>query len=143
MPWRANTATILVTSAAGVFLSAGTWILCGLPGEHPLLSFFSLFAIFVEQPLWAFPVAAALAIFWLALRKRLSKEKRDSIHAPLAFSAFCWLMYGFYEMRMNEWSKHVTAPIRIDLLLIYPFLAAITLCALALLILSWRAVEAA
>jgi hypothetical protein len=38
-----------------------------------------------------------------------------------------WLAYAAYEVRMRQWERTVTAPIRIDLLLIWPILAAATL----------------
>jgi len=41
------------------------------------------------------------------------------------------MLYWLYESRMYEWSKTVVAPIRVDLLLIGPFLYLVTLLGIA------------
>lgn len=49
----------------------------------------------------------------------------------LLVAALVWIGYAAYETRMYYWSKTVTAPIRVDLLLITPLLYALTLWAAA------------
>lgn len=49
----------------------------------------------------------------------------------LLVAALTWVGYAAYETRMYFWSKTVTAPIRVDLLLITPLLYALTLWAAA------------
>jgi hypothetical protein len=77
-----------------------------------------------DQPLWALLPAAGLAALAFAARARPR-------HAPAflwpAGTAVLWLAYAAYEVRMRQWERTVTAPIRIDLLLIGPILAAATL----------------
>lgn len=46
----------------------------------------------------------------------------------LQMSTLClWLLYIPYYFMMQRWEQTVTAPIRVDLLLIYPLLGLLTL----------------
>ncbi len=44
-----------------------------------------------------------------------------------ALTSLMWLSSGAYEMHMREWERTVTAPIRVDLLLLWPVLAVASL----------------
>jgi hypothetical protein len=76
-----------------------------------------------DRPVLALLPAAALAAMAFAARARLR-------HAPAflwpAGTAVLWLAYGAYELRMRAWERSVTAPIRVDLLVIWPVLAIAT-----------------
>ena len=72
------------------------------------------------QPVLIFPPLAfipSLAFFY-RYRPRLNLPTKLALLAPAAL----WMLYGVYEIRMYYWSQTVTAPIRIDLLLIVPLL---------------------
>jgi hypothetical protein len=76
-----------------------------------------------DHPALAFAPAALLAGAAFAARS-LPR------HAPAflwpAGAAAMWSAYGLYELRMHAWERTVTAPIRIDLLLIGPILYVVT-----------------
>jgi hypothetical protein len=80
--------------------------------------------LFHDRPLLALVPAAALAAMAHAARSRPR-------HAPAflwpAGTAVLWAAYAVYEVRMREWERAVSAPIRIDLLLIGPILLVATL----------------
>jgi hypothetical protein len=86
-----------------------------------------------DRPALAFVPAAVLAAVAFAAR-RLPR------HAPAflwpAGGAGLWGAYGVYELRMQAWERTVTAPIRVDLLLIGPILYAVTIVA-AVAVLRW------
>ena len=128
MPFHQDATSISKSILAGILLSTVTWIACGIPGTGPALGFFALFAIFLDMPWLAFVVAAVLLLFTLLAKARLARSGRISCQAPAVLSASCWFLYGIYEQHMKAWSETVTAPIRIDLLLIDPFLLAVTVC---------------
>ena len=73
-----------------------------------------------DRPLLALLPAAALGAMAFAARGRPR-------HAPAflwpAGSALLWAAYLPYELRMRAWERSVTAPIRVDLLVIWPVLA--------------------
>lgn len=46
------------------------------------------------------------------------------------FTLCLWILYVPYYFMMQRWQQTVTAPIRIDLLLIYPLLGLLTLAAI-------------
>ena len=43
------------------------------------------------------------------------------------FTLCAWVLYVPYHFIMQQWAQGVIAPIRIDLLLIYPMLALLTI----------------
>jgi hypothetical protein len=64
------------------------------------------------------PGAALLTGYW---RHRRRNVPRRSLGWLLA-AAIVWLLYAAYETRMYFWSRHVVAPIRVDLLVLAPVL---------------------
>ena len=79
------------------------------------------FNIFVFFPPLAFLVAFAFLILLLKFHK-----KANSFSYLLLITSLLWVIYGIWEIKMFYWSKTVIAPIRIDLLLIVPFLYIIS-----------------
>ena len=61
---------------------------------------------------------------------------RPEAPKTLLIAAVTWALYAGYETYMQAWSKTVTAPIRVDLLLLTPVLYFLTLMAL---VSWWRA----
>jgi hypothetical protein len=53
-------------------------------------------------------------------------------------AAILWLLYAIYEWRMFLWSQTVSAPIRVDLLLIAPMLYLTTVAGLVASIVGFR-----
>ena len=78
---------------------------------------------FVERPERAFIVALAFGFCFLAAA--LSRAKPAW---PLALPAAAWLAYGTWEQHLRGKGHNI----RVDLLLIYPVLGAITLAGLVL-----------
>jgi len=74
------------------------------------------------RPVPALLPALAFALLALAMRGR---ARRPSILLALVSAA--WIVFGIYEMGMREWEKTVTAPIRVDLLLLTPVLWMMTM----------------
>ena len=90
-----------------------------MPGEH-VTWFFQTFAIFVANPSLAFVVGALFGgLFCLSYSK------------VIAAAAKAWCIYGVYEYLMH-FRVLCTGEcnIRVDLLLIYPVLALISVIAL-------------
>ncbi len=77
----------------------------------------------MERPERAFIVALALGLCFLAAA--LSRAKPAW---PLALPAAAWLVYGAWEQHLRGKGYNI----RVDLLLIYPVLGAITLAGLVL-----------
>ena len=84
-------------------------------------SFFKVMSIFVWNPLLAFGVGIGLGI--LALFGFRTKPARKIANGSLVLPAVFWMLYSLWEYHC----KQVGANIRIDLFVIYPFLAIITL----------------
>jgi hypothetical protein len=77
-------------------------------------------SIFIAYPLWAGVVGAMFLVLYAISRRRAS-----------AVAAAAWLLYGVYETGMHlRWLCTGECNIRVDLLLIYPVLLAITAFAL-------------
>lgn len=75
------------------------------------------------QPVLVFPPLAFLpsivfVFYFYRHRPHLNLPTRLALLVP----ATLWVLYGGYEIRMYYWSQTVSAPIRIDLLLIVPLL---------------------
>jgi hypothetical protein len=77
-----------------------------------------------DEPLLAFVPAALLALMAFGCR-RLPRHAAARLWTTVA--AGMWAASGVYELRMQAWERTVTAPIRVDLLLIGPILYAATL----------------
>jgi len=73
-------------------------------------------------------LALAPAVLFVLLAWRARPLPR---HAPARLwpwvTAGMWGAYALYELRMRAWERAVTAPIRLDLLLIGPILYAATI----------------
>ena len=84
---------------------------------------FAPFAIFQSLPAFALLPAALLG--WL--QYRANKRQPGSKAGYLGFIvSLLWLVYAVWEWRVQIWARDETAPIRVDLLLIYPLLAILT-----------------
>jgi hypothetical protein len=84
-----------------------------------------------DRPVLAFVPAAAFAL--LAWRMR---GRARFAYIALAATAILWTLFGVYETAMHEWEKTVTAPIRVDLLLLAPVLWLVTMTAVGAMLLS-------
>ena len=84
-----------------------------------------------DRPVLAFLPAAAFAL--------LAWGMRGGARFPfiaLAATAALWALFGVYETAMHEWEKTVTAPIRVDLLLLAPVLWLVTVIGIAAAMMS-------
>lgn len=92
----------------------------------PFMILFAPAALLVEYPLAALGPAAAFGLLWRRYR-----------HRVIGTAAVAWLLYASYEWGMKaRWLCSGECNIRVDLLLIYPALVAVTgLACLA----AWRA----
>jgi hypothetical protein len=99
---------------------------------------------FVEHPLLALLPAAAFLVYYFI--RRLATEtpgERSQVLWSL-LAGIVWFLYTFYEIAMNEWSKTVSGPIRIDLVLVAPFLFLLTAVAVGMAVsfeTGWRGVR--
>jgi hypothetical protein len=93
-----------------------------------------LFAPFVVFQL--FPTAALLpAAGLLALLLTGNRRQQRTSVVLACLTALCWVGYGYWEYRVKIWALTESAPIRVDLLVIYPLLAIMTIWTLIVL---WR-----
>ncbi|HEU4455964.1 MAG TPA: hypothetical protein VFR81_23060 [Longimicrobium sp.] len=83
------------------------------------------------RPVLAFLPAIVFALLALAMRGRARPP-----FLALAAASVVWTLFGVYETAMHEWEKTVTAPIRVDLLLLAPILWLVTIVALAMALVS-------
>jgi len=83
------------------------------------------------RPVLAFLPALAFALLAWGMRRR----GRFPFVALAAASAL-WTLFGVYEMAMHEWEKTVTAPIRVDLLLLAPVLWLVTMIGIGAMVMS-------
>jgi len=91
--------------------------------EERVKAFFQFMGHFIDHPTWAAWIGALLALLFglgLTLRKPPSP-----LQWPLAATSLVWLIYSVWETMWQQ-ARVGGAPIRIDLLLIYPFLAVVT-----------------
>jgi hypothetical protein len=79
-----------------------------------------------DEPLLAFVPGVLLGLMAHGCR-RLPRHAAARLWTTVA--AGMWGAFGIYELRMQAWERTVTAPIRVDLLLIGPILYAATLVA--------------
>jgi len=93
--------------------------------------------MFVDHPFLAWVVAGSFVC--LCLGSMIQQQRGASVNPwPVLLLAGVWGGYGVYERAMFAWSKTVTAPIRVDLLLIAPVLYVATACGLIAWGASWR-----
>jgi hypothetical protein len=89
---------------------------------------------FIERPYLAILPVLIFGFCYFGLRSRSATvARRIALTA-----AILWLLYAIYEWRMFLWSKTVSAPIRIDLLLIAPVLYLTTVAGLVASIVGFR-----
>lgn len=86
--------------------------------------------LFVERPYLAFIPAALFLLYYFARRPAAAElgvpgQVRWSVVAGLV-----WIVYGLYEMRMQQWSRTVMGAIRVDLFLVFPVLYLLTAVAI-------------
>ena len=80
----------------------------------------------IERPYLAILPGLIFGFCYLGLRSGSAKiARRTALTA-----AILWLLYAIYEWRMFLWSRTVSAPIRVDLLLIAPALYLTTVAGL-------------
>ena len=81
---------------------------------------------FVERPYLALLPVLIFGFCYFGLRSGCATvARRIALTA-----AILWLLYAIYEWRMFLWSETVSAPIRVDLLLIAPMLYLTTVAGL-------------
>ena len=81
---------------------------------------------FIERPYLAILPVLIFGFCYFGLRsKSATVARRIALTA-----AILWLLYAIYEWRMLLWSRTVSAPIRVDLLLIAPVLCLTTVAGL-------------
>jgi hypothetical protein len=89
---------------------------------------------FIERPYLAILPVLIFGFCYFSFRSRSATvARRIALTA-----AILWLLYANYEWRMFLWSKTVSAPIRVDLLLIAPVLYLATLAGLVAAIVGFR-----
>jgi hypothetical protein len=89
---------------------------------------------FIERPYLAILPVLIFGFCYLSLRSGSAKvARRIALTA-----AILWLLYAIYEWRMFLWSRTVSAPIRVDLLLIAPVLYLTTVAGLVASIVGFR-----
>jgi hypothetical protein len=81
----------------------------------------------VDYPWVALIVAAGFLLLWL-IRFRRPAPRRVKVIGALPIGA--WVGYSLYEFRMNAWADTVVAPIRVDLLIIFPLLFLVSILGL-------------
>jgi glucan phosphoethanolaminetransferase (alkaline phosphatase superfamily) len=84
-----------------------------------------------DRPVLAFLPALLFALLAWAMRGRARFP-----FVALAAASVLWTFFGVYETAMHEWEKTVTAPIRVDLLLLAPVLWLVTMTAVGAMLLS-------
>ena len=95
-----------------------------------LFWFLTPLGFFVDHPLLALlPAAVFLAYYFVRRLAAGEPEEKRQVRWSL-FAGLVWFLYTFYELAMDEWSRGVTAPIRIDLIVVGPFLFLLTAVAL-------------
>ena len=100
-----------------------------------LFWFLTPLGLFVDHPFLALLPAAVFLAYYLVRRLAAEEpEARREVRWSL-FAGLAWFLYTFYELAMDEWSKGVSAPIRIDLILVGPFLFLLTAVALGMAVL--------
>jgi hypothetical protein len=89
---------------------------------------------FIERPYLAILPVLIFGFCYLGLRSGSAKiARRTALTA-----AILWLLYAIYEWRMFLWSRTVSAPIRVDLLLIAPVLYLTTVAGVVASIVGFR-----
>ena len=84
-----------------------------------------------DRPVLAFLPAAAFALLSWRMRGRGRFP-----FAALAAASALWTLFGIYETAMHEWEKTVTAPIRVDLVLLAPVLWIVTMIGIIAMVTS-------
>ena len=78
--------------------------------------------LFIEHPFLAMLPTLVFGAIYAALYRTPGAGPRRFV----LMVAIVWALYTVYEWRMSVWEKTVTAPIRVDLLLIAPALYLVT-----------------
>jgi hypothetical protein len=99
----------------------------GFKALFHILAFFFLFPPFVLWPVMAIPalvaIPAVIALFVaFVVSRRIDAQSRLLVALFAIASSGLWVCDGIYEYQMRLWAQTVTGPIRIDLLLLMPFL---------------------
>jgi hypothetical protein len=91
---------------------------------------------FVFFPPLAFVVAGLFGwVLWWRRREPFTRR------FGIALAVAIWCLFGVYESTMYYWSRTVIAPIRVDLLLVTPFLYAVTVFGLVQAFMPRRALN--
>ena len=121
------------------FIVTGAESLGDLWREGLLFMLLRPMSCFVDRPLLALLPAGVFIGIWALVRAALRGRHRW-IHIALWSAASAWLLYAVYEWRMDQWERTVTAPIRVDMLLVAPILEFFSLVGLVAV---WRGFQAA
>lgn len=100
-----------------------------------LFWFLTPLGLFVDHPFLALlPAAVFLAYYFVRRLAAEEPEARRQVRWSL-FAGLAWFLYTFYELAMDQWSRSVSAPIRVDLVFVGPFLILLTVMALGMAVL--------
>jgi hypothetical protein len=108
-------------------------------------SLFAVMETFFYPTNWfiKWPYLALLPAFLFGFCYFVLRSRSAPIGRRIALSAATsWLLYAVYEWRMFLWSKTVSGPIRVDLLLIAPLLYLVTIAGIGATIVGLRRTSA-
>ncbi len=89
--------------------------------------FFAPFVIFQLLPIAALIPAAAILFVVLRLRNNQVHNKPHGLIILGVVIGLLWSAYGIWEHTVKLWAENESAPIRVDLLLIYPLLSILSI----------------
>jgi hypothetical protein len=92
-----------------------------------LTIFFFPIALLTVYPLGALIPSGFFLVFYLGLRGKAGQPELKRASFWTLVAGLIWLVYALYEFKMHQWAKTVTAPIRVDLLLLTPVLYFFTI----------------
>ena len=97
---------------------------------EPLLRvFFAPIQFFMSWPLAALVPGLGFVAAYAAYLGKTRGQPRQRESLWLLIAGLAWVGFAVYELRAQAWSRTVTAPIRVDLLMIAPLLYALALLA--------------
>lgn len=91
--------------------------------------FFMPFRLFVDMP----PLAFLPAVLFANCYRRSGQQASRANRRWLFIGSLSWLTYAVWECYVWLWSQDVTAPIRVDILILAPVLYAVSFFA----VLAW------
>ena len=97
-------------------------------------AFYYPISLFIERPY----LAVLPALIFGFVYYRLYRSSAAGARRIVLTVAIIWLLYAIYEWKMYLWSQTVTAPIRVDMLLIAPVLYLATIAGLVACVFGFR-----